>query len=273
MSDGERDGDREPGTGLFRYLFTRAYTLGGLLKPGARSGMKNEGLHEAAAGILTALAFVAIALTVVAVLGLAVEISWRYLGPVWGTITVALASYVALVGSTSRTIGRKDAAGAYNLYLRRFYLTPRIPFFNVRFFLHHILRSDDDTWPHDHPWRFVTLILAGKYIEHVFHPTTIREWATKKVRVLSHERHATPGTVLRNQATHTHKLEIVRPVWSLVLAGAGERDWGFWVMDGTGPDRWVQWEEYLDIKKGTEVHSEDRIIKAKTSTDYQCPGW
>ena len=53
------------------------------------------------------------------------------------------------------------------LYLRRFYLTPRTrpswwpdSWKWYRFFLHHIVRSDDDRDPHDHPWDFTSLILG-----------------------------------------------------------------------------------------------------------------
>ncbi len=253
----------EPGEksrGIFARAWTLVWTLGGALDPDPKNvgptGRKGGRLREAAAGALTALALFATFFAFALVLYFAVALSLKYLGLVKGAITLMIAAYIGYVAATSREIGRMDARGVHNLYLRRFYLTPRfwswVPVIgNRRFFLHHILRSDDDAWGHDHPWAFTSLILWGKYIEHDFHPTEIRQWAIKLPRVLSHERHATPGTILRNQATHTHKIEIVRPVWSLVLAGAGERDWGFWVMDGTGPDRWVQWEEYLGIKKGT----------------------
>lgn len=210
--------------------------------------------------------FSVVALLTVALLWLGLEGSMRYIGTVSGPATLFALAYLVIVGSTSRKIGRMGPDG-YNLYLRRFYLTPRIPLLNVRFFLHHILRSDDDKWPHDHPWPFTSLILAGKYIEHVFYPNPYRPGRRER---LGRENHATRGTILRNPAEHAHKIEIVRPVWSLVLAGGGEREWGFWVMDGTGPDKWVQWEEYLGIKPGTEVHGEDRIMKSR---EPSCPGF
>jgi hypothetical protein len=40
----------------------------------------------------------------------------------------------------------------------------RTPWFNI--YLHHFLRSDNDRHFHDHPWHFLTILLAGGYIEH-----------------------------------------------------------------------------------------------------------
>ncbi len=149
----------------------------------------------------------------------------------------------------SRTIYKPDG----RLYLRRFFITPRswlgpgnwpraLSFVPVRFrkiFLHRIRLSDDRT-PHDHPWRFTSIILAGKYIEH----TTLN---VDSVPVVKRKR-AGMGRVLRNKATHIHRLEIVRPVWSLVFAGPSYREWGFWT-DGESGERgrmeWVDWRTFL----------------------------
>ncbi len=53
------------------------------------------------------------------------------------------------------------------VYLRRFYLF-RSKWFGMNFgdvYLHHIVRSDDDPDPHDHPWGFTGLILSGGYMD------------------------------------------------------------------------------------------------------------
>lgn len=126
--------------------------------------------------------------------------------------------------------------GVQSLYLRRFYLTPRS--WRWKLFLHHIVRGDDDRAPHDHQWDFVTCILRGRYLEHIFRP-----YAREKHSL----RLAAPGTILSNKAEHAHRVEILTPVWSLVLIKTKRRNWGFW-LEGkgiNGGDRWVSWKTYL----------------------------
>lgn len=48
-------------------------------------------------------------------------------------------------------------------YLRRWWLIPRNPFFNL--YLHHIVGDDDDRALHCHPWLNASLILRGGYRE------------------------------------------------------------------------------------------------------------
>ncbi len=147
---------------------------------------------------------------------------------------------------SSRTVYKADG----RLYLRRWFITPRrwlgpgnwpkllswVPPHRRKLFLHMIRLSDARTM-HDHPWPFTSLILAGKYIEY----TLIQgRGITKK--------DAPAGTVLRNRAEHTHRLEIVKPVWSLVFAGETYREWGFWVDDiaeHPGFYHWVDWRTFL----------------------------
>jgi hypothetical protein len=53
------------------------------------------------------------------------------------------------------------------IYLRRFYLW-RSKWIGKNWgdlYLHHIIRSDDDPDPHDHPWGFTGFILAGGYTD------------------------------------------------------------------------------------------------------------
>lgn len=156
----------------------------------------------------------------------------------------------------------KDKPDGPSLYLRRFYLTMRARprwwpqrWKWYRLFLHNILRSDDDRGFHDHPWNFTSIILAGKYVESIFYPNN---------RMMRHRKRITRWlSVLRNSATHTHRVEIVRPVWSLVIASEATREWGFWI-DGQQvpgvvvPDRWVMWREYLNEPNGP-LPLEDRI--------------
>jgi hypothetical protein len=153
---------------------------------------------------------------------------------------------------------RKMKLGVNTLYLRRWYLMPRLPW-GRRYFLHAIYESDNDRDAHDHPWPFRTRILAGFYIEHVWFPLNDyhgeltdmrlyhlggREWA----------RQAPAGTVIDVPARHTHKVEIIDgPVWTLFAAGPPEREWGFWVLDNENPanDTWINHEDYLKMPRTT----------------------
>lgn len=134
----------------------------------------------------------------------------------------------------------KDVNYVTSLYLRRFYLTPRC--WPWKIFLHHIVRGDDDRDPHDHQWDFVTFILRGCYLEHIFHPSFTPGAERKHTKRL-----APAGTILSNKAEHAHRVEILTPVWSLVLIKTKRRNWGFW-LEGkgiNGGDRWVSWKRYL----------------------------
>jgi hypothetical protein len=154
------------------------------------------------------------------------------------------------------------------LYLRRFYLTPKT--WKRKIFLHHIVRSDTDSASHDHQWRFWSFILAGYYIEHVYTPNGPCSRCVSRGFVgpcggqRYHLRHATPGTLLRNKATHSHWVEIVRPVWSLVFIGKKTRTWGFWVYDKeTGVDTWVRWDRYLGVEGEAGFDPNDTQAEAK----------
>jgi hypothetical protein len=86
-------------------------------------------------------------------------------------------------------------------------------------YLHEILRSDEDLCLHDHPWRFVMLILSGGYSE-----------------VLPNgNRWRSPGTFLFRPAKFRHRIEVARPAWSLVVVGQKRRQWGFFTRWGWQP--------------------------------------
>lgn len=115
--------------------------------------------------------------------------------------------------------------------MRRFFLSPRR--WKYRLFLHHTTKSDQDRYPHDHPWGFWSLMLWGRWIEYryAFHPRAAPYRQTKFK--------ATVGTFVRRKAVDIHRIEIVKPSWTLVLAGPWERRWGFHT-----PSGWVDAEVY-----------------------------
>ena len=91
-------------------------------------------------------------------------------------------------------------------------------------FLHHLIQSDDDRALHDHPWSFVTILLSGGYWEHT---TTERIWRRR-------------FSVLFRPAEWQHRLELERPVWTLVFKFRTRRHWGFITKEG-----WQKWNQYL----------------------------
>lgn len=113
-------------------------------------------------------------------------------------------------------------------YLRRWWLIPRNPIFNV--YVHQFLRSDDDRALHCHPWANASLILRGRYTEH-----TIAAGGVHQHRVL-----AAGAWKIRFSGRHAHRIELTDgPCWTLFLTGPRYRNWGFHC-----PNRWVPWQEF-----------------------------
>lgn len=110
-------------------------------------------------------------------------------------------------------------------YLKRWWIIPRNPWFNV--YLHCFLRSDDDRALHDHPWDSVSWMLDGQYIEIIGDKYFLRE----------------PGEVYGRKATTAHRIELThyqKPgVWTLFFTGPWKRHWGFHC-----PKGWVHWRDF-----------------------------
>jgi len=118
--------------------------------------------------------------------------------------------------------------GDKELYLRRYYLL-KLPGFAI--YLHRIYRSDSDRHCHDHPWHFVTCVVAGGYIEH----TLACPEGFQRCRFL-------PAWRPRNFA---HRLTLTQtPTTTIVLRfGWKPRAWGFHTERG-----WIHWRNYSDWK-------------------------
>lgn len=88
--------------------------------------------------------------------------------------------------------------------------------------LHRFTREEPHADPHDHPWSFTTEILAGGYVEEVFHVEG-GGWRSELV-------HRNPGTVHHIRADHRHRIVELpqRECWTLVSAGPHEREVHFW---------------------------------------------
>ncbi len=102
-------------------------------------------------------------------------------------------------------------------------------------YLHHIHRPDRDRDPHDHPWFFASLVLAGGYEEDV--------WPDKRdsSRRVTRKR---PRWSLRAMGLGSAHLitRIDGPLWTLVVTGPKRAEWGFWPGGA-----FVPWRKYLRL--------------------------
>ena len=134
--------------------------------------------------------------------------------------------------------------GVENPYLKRWYIMPRNPLFNI--YLHQFLRDDDDRALHDHPWASISFVLRGKYME--FQP----EMHIRRV-----------GNIIFRRATHAHRIALFKraeyrmdekhvmhhlPAWTLFITGPKVREWGFHC-----PQGWRPWQVFCDPKDSTKI--------------------
>jgi hypothetical protein len=117
------------------------------------------------------------------------------------------------------------------------------PLFGI--YIHFIYREDLDRVPHDHPWRFWSLVLHGGYIEER-HPDIEKNGPAHPDRSYrsykAGARHSFP-------LADAHRIMHVAPgTITLCLVGRKQRRWGFWVPDPTRPhrSRWVDYEQYIN---------------------------
>lgn len=112
-----------------------------------------------------------------------------------------------------------------------------------KLYLHHVLRSDEDPDPHDHPWTWmVAWVLAGGYVEYrkAGHATP---W-TSRTRY--------PGLAYRMTRATRHRVELrAGTSWSLFLCGPSRKGWGFWT-----PSGFVDHDTYINAK-GLNVYKEE----------------
>ncbi len=133
-------------------------------------------------------------------------------------------------------IFRKRIIGGVNNPLLIRYILVRIPCFGI--YIHHLMRSDYDRALHDHPWPFMSFILAGEYIEH-----TPQE--AKKYKRFS---------ILFRPAMWLHRLQMDKPCWTLVIVGKRQRKWGFML-----PNGWCWWRKHnadLGICEDEIIHED-----------------
>jgi hypothetical protein len=103
------------------------------------------------------------------------------------------------------------------------------PWFLIR--LHHIMRSDSDRHFHDHPFSFISFILAGGYMEYT--------------PACPNGQPFLPGNVVKKKSTDLHYLKLLNgPTWTLVFTSTYHRTWGFQTEEGWVPaaeyDKWLE---------------------------------
>lgn len=131
------------------------------------------------------------------------------------------------------------------LYLRRWFLVRHGKY---RSFLHNILRSDDDRWPHDHPWKFRTFCLWNGYSEEIV--KVYKDWDGKPASCSFYLPFRT-GDYQDRDLDHIHRVTLWRgrggremPAWTLVFPEEATRHWGFWK-----DTEWIPWWEFLNLPK------------------------
>ena len=96
-------------------------------------------------------------------------------------------------------------------------------------FIHRLLRSDVRTM-HDHPWTFISIILTGEYTEHTL---------SKHINNLEVKKVYKRFSILYRPAKWIHRLEMDKPMWTLVIRFKRTKPWEFFSKTG-----FVNWKEY-----------------------------
>lgn len=115
--------------------------------------------------------------------------------------------------------------------------------------VHHILRSDEDLDPHNHPWPFVSIILFGGYWEN---RPVFNEYDDSEIVGYTRVWHG-PGSILFRRATDFHYLELPegKTAWTLFITGKWIHTWGFLVETPHSAERseFMPWRDYLARKE------------------------
>ena len=120
-------------------------------------------------------------------------------------------------------------------------------------FLHRMDAPDPGVDLHDHPWWFVSIIIAGGYLEERAPIRLALDWAVlddldHRDPCRGHEvdRRRWSIKALRLDEAHSIKALHGRRSWSLVVHGPTRRGWGFYT-----PDGWLPWRRYEQTEHGS----------------------
>lgn len=132
------------------------------------------------------------------------------------------------------TMTLKNSDGDVYLFRRRVFQTPWLALY-----VHDIHEPDEIvSVGHSHPFGFLSLIVRGGYVEHVWHT----DGDTRVLREENREHGRGGINLFPRGARMAHSITSVRPYTkTLVLAGPRKDSWG-WFVPGRGV---VHWSTYL----------------------------
>lgn len=111
------------------------------------------------------------------------------------------------------------------------------PWFGV--YLHDIYEPDGDRDPHNHPWKFISIVLRGYYIERVYSDPGGDFGRHQKFVVRRHGRFSAH----KMGTTSAHRIVKAAPgLKTLILTGKRQSGWGFF-RDG----KYISWQDYEEI--------------------------
>lgn len=118
-------------------------------------------------------------------------------------------------------------------YLYRWTLA-RLPWFSV--YLHHFVGDDWSRDMHDHPKRFISIGLWGRYVEET--PRGETRYYAPWLRTFP--------------AEHIHRIRLPEGAtcWTLVIVLKATRPWGFW-----SGGKWIPWRQYVVSSEASERKS------------------
>lgn len=137
------------------------------------------------------------------------------------------------------------------IYLKRWWLIPRNPFFNV--YYHNFKRSDVDLALHNHSYINMSFLLDGEYFEHTEKNVFNREVGDIKIRLpqtlhrIELKSKCPPMQLFNLMAAPGSLNPIPMECWSLFITGPRVREWGF--QDGPVTRNWLGFktkENWLD---------------------------
>lgn len=124
------------------------------------------------------------------------------------------------------------------------------PLFGI--YVHFIYREDLDPVPHDHPWRFWSLVLRGGYDEE-YHPDARQIGHSRQQSHARWSRHGFPLGA-------AHRITAVQPqTVTLVFVGRKLRTWGFY--DWRRGNAFVDWRDALGIRPTEGSRSTGKYAK------------